>query len=110
MIDPFIAAAGPAPARGTEGRWRQVALLAASSAMGNSPRAAAALAATLLALDHPAAAAVALQRAEGGDPWARWWAVLAGTERLLVEFIDGLYDEAVASSVDPASVGSPIEP
>jgi hypothetical protein len=77
VIDPFIAAAGPAPAHGTEGRWRQVALLAASSAMGDSPRAAAALAATLLALDHPAAAAVALQRAEADDPWARWWAVLA---------------------------------
>jgi hypothetical protein len=77
VIDPFIEAAGPAPARGTEGRWRQVALLAASSAMGDSPRAATGLAATLLALDHPAAAAVALERADGDDPWARWWAVLA---------------------------------
>jgi hypothetical protein len=77
VIDPFIEAAGPAPARGTEGRWRQVALLAASSAMGDSPRAATGLAATLLALDHPAAAAVALERADREDPWARWWAVLA---------------------------------
>jgi hypothetical protein len=77
VIDPFIAAAGPAPARGTEGRWRQVALLAASSAMGDSPRAATGLAATLLALDHPAAAMMALERAEPGDPWARWWRVLA---------------------------------
>jgi hypothetical protein len=77
MVDPFIAAAGPAPARGTEHRWRQVALLAASSAVGDAPRAATALAATLLALDHPAAAAVALERADPGDPWARWWGVIA---------------------------------
>ncbi len=77
MIDPFIAAAGPAPARGTEGRWRQVALLAASSVMGDTPRAVPGLAATLLSLDHPAAAAMALERSEAGDPWARWWRVLA---------------------------------
>jgi hypothetical protein len=77
VLDPFIAAAGPAPARGTEGRWRQVALLSASSAVGDSPRAATGLAATLLALDHPAAAAVALERSERDDPWARWWGVLA---------------------------------
>ena len=77
MVDPFIAAAGPAPARGTESRWRQVALLAASSAVGDAQRAATGLAATLLALDHPAAAAVALERAGPDDPWARWWGVLA---------------------------------
>jgi hypothetical protein len=77
VIDPFIAAAGPAPARGTESRWRQVALLSASAAMGDSPRAAAGLAATLLALDHPAAASVVLERADADDPWARWWRVLA---------------------------------
>ncbi len=77
MVDPFIAAAGPAPARGTESRWRQVALLAASSAIGDAQRAATGLAATLLALDHPAAAAVALERADADDPWARWWGVLA---------------------------------
>lgn len=77
MVDPFIAAAGPAPARGTESRWRQVALLAASSAVGDAQRAATGLAATLLALDHPAAAAVALERADPADPWARWWGVLA---------------------------------
>ncbi|MBJ7457346.1 MAG: hypothetical protein JHC74_14930, partial [Thermoleophilia bacterium] len=77
MVDPFIAAAGPAPARGTESRWRQVALLAASSAMGDAQRAATGLAATLLALDHPEAAAVALERADPDDPWARWWGVLA---------------------------------
>jgi hypothetical protein len=77
VIDPFIAAAGPAPARGTESRWRQVALLSASSAMGDSPRAATGLAATLLALDHPGAAAVALERAGRDDAWGRWWRVLA---------------------------------
>ena len=77
MVDPFIAAAGPAPARGTESRWRQVALLSASAALGDAPRAATGLAATLLALDHPAAAVVALERADPGDAWARWWGVLA---------------------------------
>jgi len=77
MVDPFLAAAGPAPARNTESRWRQVALLAASSAIGDAARAATGLAATLLALDHPAAAAVALERADPDDPWARWWGVLA---------------------------------
>ena len=81
MPDPFITAAGPAPARGTEGRWRQVALLSASSAMGDSPRAATGLAATLLALDHPAAAVVALERADDGDPWARWWGVIAAGQQ-----------------------------
>ncbi|MGD9696091.1 MAG: hypothetical protein AB7V42_10575 [Thermoleophilia bacterium] len=77
MPDPFIVAAGPAPARGTESRWRQVALLAASSAMGDGPAAATGLAATLLALDHPAAAELALERADAADPWTRWWRVLA---------------------------------
>lgn len=77
MIDPFIAAAGPAPARGIEGRWRQVALLSAGSALGDAPRAATGLAAALLALDHPDAAAVALERADPADPWTRWWRVLA---------------------------------
>lgn len=77
MIDPFIAAAGPAPARSTESRWRQVALLSASSALGDDRRAATALAATLLSLDHPAAAAAALERGHPADPWTRWWRVLA---------------------------------
>ena len=77
MIDPFIVAAGPAPARGTESRWRQVALLAASAALGDERRAATGLAAALLALDHPAAASSALVRSDPADPWARWWGVLA---------------------------------
>ena len=77
MTDPFIVAAGPAPARNAENRWRQVALLSASSALGDDGRAATGLAAALLALDHPAAAAQALSRADAADPWARWWGVLA---------------------------------
>lgn len=94
MIDPFIAAAGPAPARGTESRWRQVALLSASSAMGDAPRAATALAATLLALDHPAAATLALERAGGDDPWARWWGVLAAGQAAGAPGLAAALDEA----------------
>lgn len=99
MPDPFIAAAGPAPARGTEGRWRQVALLAASSALGGSPRAAAGLAATLLSLDHPEAAAAALQRAEPGDAWARWWGVLAAGQSARAA---GLDEALAAARREPA--------
>ena len=77
MTDPFIVAAGPAPARNAESRWRQVALLSASSALGDDGRAATGLAAALLALDHPSDAAQALARADATDPWARWWGVLA---------------------------------
>ena len=54
-----------------------MALLSASSALGDDGRAATGLAAALLALDHPAAAAQALSRADAADPWARWWGVLA---------------------------------
>ena len=77
MTDPFIVAAGPAPARNADARWRQVALLSASSALGDDARAVSGLAAALLALDHPGAAAQALTRADATDPWARWWGVLA---------------------------------
>ncbi len=77
MPDPFVTAAGPAPARGLESRWRQVALLSAGTALGDDPRAATGLAAALLALDHPAAADAALAHADPGDPWTRWWRVLA---------------------------------
>lgn len=70
-------AAGSAPARGREARWRQVALLAASTALGDGRAAAVGLAAALLGLDHPDAALAALRRADGADPWARWWGVLA---------------------------------
>jgi hypothetical protein len=77
LTDPFIVAAGTAPARADEGRWRQVALLAASSAISADPRAAAGLAAALHALDLPESAARVAERAGDGDPWARWWATLA---------------------------------
>jgi hypothetical protein len=77
LTDPFIVAAGTAPARADEGRWRQVALLAASSAISADPRAAAGLAAALHALDLPESAARVAERAGGDDPWARWWATLA---------------------------------
>ena len=97
MVDPFITAAGPAPARGTEGRWRQVALLAASSAIGDTPRAATGLAAALLSLDHPAAAAVALERADPDDPWARWWGVLAVGQSSRAEGLRAALDAARAA-------------
>jgi hypothetical protein len=96
VIDPFLTAAGPAPARGVESRWRQVALLSASSALGDAPRAATALAATLLALDHPAAAAVALERADPGDAWARWWRVLAAGQSAGAEGLAGALASARA--------------
>jgi hypothetical protein len=100
MVDPFIAAAGPAPARGTEHRWRQVALLSASSAVGDAPRAATALAATLLALDHPAAAAAALERADPADAWARWYGVIAAGQASGAE---GLAEALAAAREAPAS-------
>lgn len=99
MLDPFIAAAGPAPARGAESRWRQVALLAASSAVGDAPRAAGGLAAALLALDHPEAASAALRRAAPGDPWVRWWTVLAAGQRAGAE---GLAAALAAARAAPA--------
>jgi len=77
LTDPFIVAAGTAPARADEGRWRQVALLAASAAISEDPRAAAGLAAALHALDLPEPAIRVAARAGEDDPWARWWATLA---------------------------------
>ena len=94
MPDPFIAAAGPTPARGTESRWRQVALLAASAALGDSARASAGLAATLLSLDHPEAAAAALRSAQPDDPWARWWRVLAAGQSAGAAGLDEALAEA----------------
>ena len=99
MTDPFIAAAGPAPARGVENRWRQVALLAAGSALGDAPRAATGLAAALLALDHPEAATVALERADPGDPWTRWWRVLAAGQSAGAEGLRTALDSARAVPV-----------
>ncbi len=96
MTDPFIVAAGPTPARNAESRWRQVALLAASSALGDDGRAATGLAAALLALDHPGAAAQALARADAADPWARWWGVLAAGQSAGAEGLRAALDSARA--------------
>ncbi len=96
MTDPFIVAAGPAPARNADARWRQVALLSASSALGEDGRAAAGLAAALLALDHPEAAAQALARADAADPWARWWGVLAAGQAAGAEGLRAALDSARA--------------
>lgn len=75
MPDAFSHAAGPTP-RGDAARWRQVAVLGMAAAMGDrSVRPA--LAAALLALDHPVEAGRALAAAPDDDPWTRWWAVLA---------------------------------
>ncbi|MEW6583961.1 MAG: hypothetical protein AB1416_14500, partial [Actinomycetota bacterium] len=76
MADPFLSAAGPAPARGRDALLRQLALLGVAAATSGAPRARASLAATLLALDAPVEAGTLL--AGGGtEPWAVWWGVLA---------------------------------
>lgn len=103
MSDPFLTAAGPSPARGAEGRWRQVALLAASSAIEGSARAGSGLAAALLALDHPEAAALVAARAED-DPWARWWATLAAGQ---AEGAGGLGSALAAARAGVAEAYSP---
>ena len=75
--DPFIAAAGPAPARGTEGRWRQVALLSASSALGDSRPRRHRPGGRAAGARPPGRRRRGPQRADADDPWARWWGVLA---------------------------------
>ncbi len=77
MTDPFITAAGPAPAGAPEGRWRQVALFLASSAIAGNPRASAGLAAALAALDCPAESAAVAEGVPADDPWGVWWRTLA---------------------------------
>ena len=77
MADPFLQAAGPAPARHRDERWRQVALLAVSAAAFGDARARSGMAAALLALDCPAEAGRLAAEAGADDPWARWWTVLA---------------------------------
>ncbi len=112
MVDPFITAAGPAPARGREDRWRQVALLSAGAALGDDPRAATGLAASLLALDHPEAAAVALRNADPADPWTRWWGVLAAGQAAGAEGLRVALDsarEVPASGPDAREVARRLE-
>ncbi|MFP5451274.1 MAG: hypothetical protein ACLGG9_05920 [Thermoleophilia bacterium] len=100
--DRFLAAAGPVPARGADARWRQVALLSASSAMGDPARAATSLAAVLAALDRPRAARVALAQAAGDDPWAIWWGVLtAGQEGDLDGFAEARRAAAAGDVAGP---------
>jgi len=96
VTDPFIVAAGPTPARHADARWRQVALLSASSALGDDGRAATGLAAALLALDHPDAARQALARADAADPWARWWGVLAAGQAAGADGLRAALDSARA--------------
>lgn len=102
MADPFIVAAGPAPARGEASRWRQVALLATAAALGDDPRARVGLAAVLASLDRPAAAAAAAGEASAGA-WAAWWGVLAtgavGGPEVLEALLAG--DDLVHGDGDP---------
>lgn len=73
VFDDLIAAAGTAPARSDNARWRQAALLGLAAALGADCRAD--LAASLCALDLPHAAQAAL--ATPTTPWERWWALMA---------------------------------
>ncbi len=77
MADPFLAAAGPSPARGTDARWRQVVLLSAATAINDAEGAPLALASALHALDLPREAGAIAARVDDADPWAHWWRVLA---------------------------------
>lgn len=77
VADPFLLAAGPSPARGTDARWRQVVLLSAASAINGADGAPLALAGALHALDLPREAGKIAARAEDADPWSHWWRVLA---------------------------------
>jgi len=81
MADPFLTAAGPAPARGAEDLWRQVALLGVSAAAYGGGGARAGLAAALLALDSPEEAETLALQVRDEEPWARWWTVLATGQR-----------------------------
>lgn len=99
--DRFLAAAGPVPARATDARWRQVALLSASSAMGDPARAATALATVLVALDLPHAARVALRQAAPDDSWAAWWGVLAAGQEGDMEALATARHTAAAGVAGP---------
>lgn len=94
VADPFLLAAGPSPARGTDARWRQVVLLSAASAINDADGAPLALASALHALDLPKEAGVIAARADDADPWSHWWRGLA------VGASDGLgaLSEAVSSA------------
>jgi hypothetical protein len=74
--DPFLVAAGPSPARGTDAKWRQVVLLSAASAINDADGAPHALASALHALDLPRDAWAIVERSDDADPWTHWWRVL----------------------------------
>lgn len=97
MTDAFITAAGPAPAPASDARWRQVALLAASSAIADNGRARSELAAVLLALDRPQEALSALRGAPDDEPWAAWWRVLGLGQSGRMEEMDAAIVAALAS-------------
>jgi DnaJ-domain-containing protein 1 len=75
-----------------------VAVLGMAVAMGDRA-ARPALAAVLLALDHPAEAGRALAAAPDDDPWTRWWAVLAVGQSPEAEGLDQAL--AAARAVKP---------
>ena len=97
MGDDFLNQAGPAPARGDLDLWRQVALLGVSTAAFGDPRARVGLAASLLSLDCPHEAGRLLSAVSSGDPWVRWWTVLAVGQ---VEGANGLASALAAAQAD----------
>lgn len=102
MVDPFIAAAGPAPARGREALLRQLALLGVAASTAGGERASTDLAGTLVALDDPSRAAWQAARA-ADTPWGRWWGVLAAGQGAG----DARFARTVAKALAAAPDGSP---
>lgn len=100
-------AAGASPARGEQARWRQVALLSTSAAVGGSASTTVGLAAAFAGLDHPAAALAVLDRAgaDGAvDPWSHWWRAMTAGQGGDMEALDLARAEAArALGDDPDS-------
>jgi len=102
--DDLVIQAGSAPAPAEAGRWRQVALLGTAAALGGDARVRADLAAALHALDYPDAA-LQVAREANGDPWARWWLVLAaGQSRPALDVADELAGLAAGDGPDAREV------
>lgn len=93
-MDPFLEAAGPAPARHPDQRWRQVALLGVSAAAYGAPRAHSGLAAALLAVDCPGEGGRVAVAAGPDDAWARWWRVLAVGQGTGADGLDAALESA----------------
>lgn len=102
MVDPFITAAGPAPAKGREALLRQLALLGVAASSTGGGRASADLAGTFVALDDPVRAASQAALA-GEEPWGRWWGVLAEGQKVA----DKSFARALAKALAAAPAGSP---